>query len=1201
MHSEFVPLHLHTEYSLLDGAIRINDLIAKAKEFKLPAIAMTDHGNLFGAIDFYKKVSKAGLKPIIGCEVYIAPRSRFDRADSAGTSEKSFHLILLCKDINGYKNLTRLVSSAYLEGFYYKPRIDKDILEQHSGGLICLSSCLKGEIPYYLAAGMTDKAREAALHYRRMFGADNFFLEIQANELPEQEKINRQLIELSRDLHIPLVATNDCHYLIREDSKAHDVLLCIQTGKTLNDAERMRFSKDTFYFKSPDEMNAAFKDVPEAVLNTRKVAEKCNLDFKFDEFRLPKYDLPDGETDNNYVGRLAEKGLGKKLGGDIPENYRERLTRELAMIKKMGFSSYFLIVWDFITYAKSKNIPVGPGRGSAAGSLVAYGLDITDIDPMKYGLLFERFLNPERISMPDIDVDFCMDRRGEVIEYVTGKYGKDRVAQIITFGTMQARAAIRDVGRAMNIPYAEVDKVAKLIPFLPKITLSSALEKEPKLKGIYDANPEVRELIDIAQRLEGISRHASTHAAGIVISPDPLTDFLPLYKASNDEAIVTQFDMDAIKNLGLLKFDFLGLKTLTIIDKAEKIINAAVNESKGEEENPFSARTIPLNDEPTFSLLCAGKTAGVFQLESSGMKDLLTRLRPEVFEDLIALVALYRPGPLGSGMVDEYIDGKNARHSSEAKPTGSLAKLGLPKLNEILKETHGIILYQEQVMEIAHKMANFSLAQADILRKAMGGKNPEEMEKMKNIFIQGLKENKVTEKKAETLYNLILQFAQYGFNKSHSAAYAYIAYQTAYLKAHYPVEFMAASLSADMDNTPKVVTFINECKDMGIEILPPDINDSGKEFRVKGNSIRFGLEAVKGVGSSAIDAILETREEKNFSSFSDFCIRADSRRVNKKVIESLIKAGAMDSMGKRAQLMEGLPDVMEAAVRYQKEIHMGQESMFGDIHQVPAERLPIVDEWPESKLLSMEKEALGFYITGHPLNKYKDKLGELGVVPSTDLQDLQEKQDVNLCGIVTGVKKIQTKKTGDLMAYVTLEDMYSAIEVIVFPDIYQEAQEILTQDIPVIITGYLDKTDKGIKVIAKQIVTIENSSQIKKQTTTRKPRTEHNGEPGRSRAKGVTGISGTANKSLTLTMFNDTKPETLPLLEKIFSKYSGDHRVYLKIISPKNWETVLSTDRHVMPSEEMLIEVEELLGKERIRFNGLPAREISANELRIKN
>ncbi len=1199
MRSSYVPLHLHSEYSLLDGAIRIKDLIAKAEEHRLAAVALTDHGNLYGAIDFYRKVSKAGLKPIIGCEVYMAPASRFDRGNSAGKSESSFHMILLCRDIDGYRNLTRLVSRAFIEGFYYKPRIDRDILEQHSGGLIGLSACLKGEIPHYLAAGMIDKAREAALEYRRIFGADNFYLEIQANELPEQEIVNKQIIELSRDLHIPLVATNDCHYLKREDAKAHDVLLCIQTGKTLQDANRMKFSKDTFYFKSPQEMMDAFKDIPEAIENTRKVAERCNLDFTFGEFQLPKYELPQGEDDNNYVKKLAEQGLNKKLGGDVPAEYRERLVMELEMIKKMGFSSYFLIVWDFIKYAKSRDIPVGPGRGSAAGSLVAYSLDITDIDPIKYGLLFERFLNPERVSMPDIDVDFCMDRRGEVIDYVTNKYGKDHVAQIITFGTMQARAAIRDVGRAMNIPYSEVDRVAKLVPFVPKITLKTALEMEPKLKELYDANPDIMELIDVAQTLEGISRHASTHAAGIVISPEPLTDFLPLYKAPNDNAIITQFDMDAIKTLGLLKFDFLGLKTLTIIDMAERIINDSRKQDKGSAVRSFKISAIPLDDKAAFELLCAGKTAGVFQLESSGMRDLLTRLRPEVFEDMIALVALYRPGPLGSGMVDEYIDGKNANRASDT-PKGSLAKLGLPALDAILKETHGIILYQEQVMEIAHKMANFSLAQADILRKAMGGKNPDEMEKMKTIFIQGLKENRVSEKKASTLYNLILQFAQYGFNKSHSAAYAYIAYQTAYLKAHYPVEFMAASLSADMDNTARVVTFINECKDMGIEILPPDINESTREFRVTGNSIRFGLEAVKGVGSSAIDAILETRDEKEFGSFADFCCRADSRRVNKKVMESLIKAGAMDSMGKRAQLMEGLPAVMEEAVRYQRGKNIGQESMFGDIHEIPATRLPMVEEWNETHMLAMEKEALGFYITGHPLNKWKEKLRTLGVTPTTDLQELEDKQEIILGGIVVECKQIQTRKTGDLMAYLTLEDLFSTVEIIVFPDVYKEDHKIIAQDNPVVIAGYVEKTDKGIKIIAQKIVPIDNTDDLNNKKPMRKTRMWNGNKPSGS-GEPSQGSEEPRQKSFTVTMFNNTRPETLPELEKIFLKYSGDHRVYLKIISPKNWETLLSTDRHVLPSEDMLIEVKELFDKERVFLSGMPEIQgINGNPLRLK-
>ncbi len=1185
MHSGYVPLHLHTEYSLLDGAIRINDLIARAIEYKLPALALTDHGNLFGAIDFYKKVSKAGLKPIIGCEVYVAPTDHLKKGSANGAGEKPFHLILLCRSLDGYRNLTRLVSKAYLDGFYYKPRIDKDLLSQYSGGLIGLSACLMGEIPFYLSAGMIDKAREAALSYRHILGAENFYLEIQANELPEQEEVNRKLVELSRDLHIGLVATNDCHYLDREDAKAHEVLLCIQTGKTLNDTDRMRFSKDSFYFKSPQEMLEALGDIPEAIENTRKVAERCNLDFKFDEFRLPVYKVPEGEDLNRYLEKLALDGLKKKLNGVIPDNYMARLDRELRMIAKMGFSSYFLIVWDFIHYAKSKNIPVGPGRGSAAGSIAAYGLDITDIDPIKYGLLFERFLNPERVSMPDIDVDFCMDRRGEVIDYVSGKYGRDHVAQIITFGTMQARAVIRDVGRAMNIPYSEVDKVAKLVPFVPKITLKSAIDMEPKLKEMYETRQEIRELIDIARRLEGIARHASTHAAGIVISPEPLTDFLPLYKAPNDEAITTQFDMDAIKKLGLLKFDFLGLKTLTIIDKAEKIINSTREQDNGRDSEPFSIESIPIDDSDTYVLLSTARTAGVFQLESSGMKDLLTRLAPEEFEDLIALVALYRPGPLGSGMVDEYIEGKNAGSSSAgSKPTGSLAKLGLPKLNEILSETHGIILYQEQVMDVAHKLAGFSLGQADILRKAMGGKNPEEMEKLKNTFIDGVMANRISRKKAETLFNLILQFAQYGFNKSHSAAYALIAYRTAYLKTHYPVEFMAASLSADMDNTAKVVTFINECKEMGIEMLPPDINESTREFRVTGNSIRFGLEAVKGVGSSAIDAVIEAGSSKKFDSFFDFCSRIDTRRVNKKVIESLVKAGAMDGMGKRAQLWAALPVVMDAAVRFQKEKNIGQASMF-DIHEPSPQQMPDVDEWTDSHRLSMEKEALGFYITGHPLNEYKDKLAELSVISTADLQEVHDRQDVLIGGIVRDFKKIQTKK-GDLMGYLTVEDLYGTIEVIAFPETFSESMDIISQDTPIVVYGYTDSTDKGLKIVAQKIASIDDNKQLSEIKSGGPPaaRTDRR-RPRAARPRPSRTDPEPEYKSLVLSMYNNTEPETLPKLKEIFSKYSGGCPVYLKIISPGQWETVLSTNRQVAPSAEMLTETEGLLGKGAARLS----------------
>ena len=1186
MHAEYVPLHLHTEYSLLDGGIKIDDLIAKAKEYNLAALAITDHGNMFGAIEFYKKVSKAGLKPIIGCEAYIAPKSRFDRGSSNEAAEPSFHLILLCKDMNGYKNLSRLMSKAYLEGFYYKPRIDKDILSQYSGGLIGLSSCLKGEIPRYLAAGQVDKARNAALEYRQILGADNFYLEIQSNELPEQDEVNRLLVELGRDLHIPLVATNDCHYLNRSDAKAHEVLLCIQTGKTMNDADRMRFSKDTFYFKSPQEMKDAFKDVPDAVVNSKMIAEKCNLDFTFNEFKLPRFTVPEGDKVNTYLQKLAESGLRKKLKGNIPDNYSERLESELAMIEQMGFSSYFLIVWDFISFAKSKDIPVGPGRGSAAGSLVAYGLDITDIDPIKYGLLFERFLNPERVSMPDIDVDFCMDRRSEVIDYVSARYGKDHVAQIITFGTMQARAAIRDVGRALNIPYSEVDKVAKLVPMVAKINLKTAIGMEPKLKELYHSRPDIKELIDIAQILEGLSRHASTHAAGIVISPEPLTEYLPLFKAPNEDAVTTQFDMNAIKDLGLLKFDFLGLKTLTIIDKAEKIINRSGEVSApGSQETTigsgfFSIKNIPLDDAATYEILSAGKTAGIFQLESSGMRDLLTRLRPDVFEDLIALVALYRPGPLGSGMVDEFIQGKNSGKSAdnERTSTGSIAKLNIPKLNDILKETHGIILYQEQVMEIAHKLANFSLAQADILRKAMGGKNPEEMEKMKNIFIGGLKSNKVSEKKAEMLYKLILQFAQYGFNKSHSAAYALIAYQTAYLKAHYPVEFMAASLSADMDNTVKVVTYIGECKEMGIDILPPDINESTREFKVIGKSIRFGLEAVKGVGSAAIDSIIDARTGKRFDSFFDFCSRLDSRRVNKKVLESLIKAGALDSMGKRSQLMFNLPGVMDAAMRFQKERDSGQESMFGMMSQPASPRLTDVDEWDESHRLLMEKEALGFYITGHPLNKYRDKFTELSIIPTHELLEMEEKRDVNIGGLVRDLKQIQTKNKGDLMAYITIEDLYGTVEVIVFPDVYRESQNIITQGSPIIVSGNTDKTDKGLKVIARRIFSIDDNNLSKELKTVNNSQNRNNRRDADA-SSGSQKLSVSQYKSLVLTVQNTVRPETLPQLNEVFSRYAGDCPVYLKIVSPRNWETLLKTERNVSPSKELISEMENILGK----------------------
>ncbi len=767
-HADYVSLHLHTEYSLLDGAIRIKELVERAKEFKMPAITMTDHGSLFGAVDFYKQATKAGLKPIIGCELYVAPGSRHDRGNS-GHEEVSFHLVLLARDNAGYKNLVALVTRAYLEGFYYKPRVDMDLLEQYSGGLIALSACMKGEIPYCLQRGLLDRARERALHFKHIFGPDNFFFEIQANGLPEQLEINRQLIELGRELHIGLVATNDCHYLKKEDAKAHEVLLCIQTGKTLKDASRMKFSSTEFYLKSPAEMKETFRDVPEAISNTIQIAERCNVDFELGRSLLPQYKTDDGEDPFALLRRLADEGLDRKLGPAVADIYHARLRTELDVIKKMGYASYFLIVWDFIRYARSKDIPVGPGRGSAAGSLVSYCLDITEIDPIKYNLLFERFLNPERISMPDIDVDFCQDRRGEVITYVSEKYGKDHVAQIITFGTMAAKAAIRDVGRAMDIPYAEVDKIAKLVPNTPKITIEAAMKQEPQLKELYDTNDQVKELLDIAMRLEGLNRHASTHAAGVVISPVPLTEYTPLYKSPSDESIMTQFDMGSVEGIGLLKFDFLGLKTLTVIQKTLSYIK--------QDGKEIFLENIPLDDEETYDLLSSGQTTGIFQLESAGMRDILVKMTPNRIEDLIALVALYRPGPIGSGMIDDFIKRKKGKVA---------VKYDLPQLKEILDETYGVILYQEQVMRIANKLANFSLGQADILRKAMGKKNIEVMGKQKEHFVNGAVANGINEKKASKIFDLLANFAEYGFNKSHSAAYAFVSYQTAYLKAHYP-------------------------------------------------------------------------------------------------------------------------------------------------------------------------------------------------------------------------------------------------------------------------------------------------------------------------------------------------------------------------------------------------------------------------------
>jgi DNA polymerase-3 subunit alpha len=1130
-HADYVSLHLHTEYSLLDGAIRIKDLIERAKEFKLPALAMTDHGNLFGAVDFYRQCTHAGIKPIIGCETYVAPRSRFEKGGTDIEEYSSFHLILLARDDAGYRNLLTLVSKAYLEGFYYKPRIDMDLLEQYSGGLIGLSACLKGEVPYYLQKGMTDKARERALAYKHVLGPENFYLEIQANGLPEQEVVNRQLVELGRELHIGVVATNDCHYLMREDAKAHEVLLCIQTGKTLKDSTRMKFSTNEFYLKSPREMAETFKDVPEAIRNSVIIAERCNVELRHKNL-LPQFEVGGGEDAGEFLDRLAHAGLERKLGKDAPPHYQTRLVNELRMIRKTGFTSYFLIVWDFIRHAKKQGIPVGPGRGSAAGSLVSYCLDITEIDPIRYNLLFERFLNPERVSMPDIDVDFCQDRRQEVINYVAEKYGVDHVAQIITFGTMKAKAAIRDVGRAMDIPYAEVDRIAKLIPNDLKITIEEALKKEPQLKQAYETDESVRELLLIAMRLEGLNRHASTHAAGVVISPEPLTNYAPLYRNPADESIVTQFEMKALEKVGLLKFDFLGLKTLTVIEKTLEYIKQA---GKG-----FALESMSLDDAQTYELLSSGQTAGVFQLESEGMRDILTRMQPNRFEDLIALVALYRPGPM------QWIDDFIKRKKGETKVTYLM-----PQLKEILDETYGIILYQEQVMLIANKIANFSMGQADILRKAMGKKNAEEMEKQKEVFIRGAIENGITEKKAKRLFEMMEPFAQYGFNKSHSAAYAYIAYQTAYLKAHYPVAFMAATLTLDMSDSDKIVKSINECRKMKIEMLPPDINLSGREFRVIGNSIRFGLEAVKGVGGAAIEQMLEVREENGpFVSPADLLKRVDTRKVNKKVLEGLVKAGAFDSLGiSRAVAMEAVSEGLNGGGRSSRNVD--QVSMFGD----ESEHLPPAGaEWDESELLKNEKEALGFYITGHPLTRYDMLLSRLKAKKTSVLEQAADKSEILIGGILRAVKKKNVRSSGELMAYLTLEDDEGSVDVIVFPSLYKTAYELLKKDAVVLVKGSIDKDEKGVRLRGVEISDLEDAD--KKSVTRMEISLKASGE----------------------------STQSLQHLRSLVSEYPGDCQLYLRIRSGRS-QTVIATAVMIKPDTSLVNKIETMAGRGTVRVS----------------
>jgi DNA polymerase-3 subunit alpha len=1139
---EFVHLHVHTQYSLLDGAIRIDDLIQRASQFGMPAVATTDHGTMFGAVEFYQKATRAGLKPIIGCEIYVAPRTRLDKTPL--DNRELAHLILLAENMQGYRNLCRLASVAQLEGFYYKPRIDKAVLREYSQGLIGMSACLHGEIPRRIQEGRIDRAEEAAREYVTIFGEGNFFLEVQNNGIDIQERVNEALLEMSQRLSIPLIASNDCHYLAPEDVRAHDVLLCIQTGKTIHDTDRLKFRTDQLYFKSQQEMYESFKDYPGALSNSIEIARRCNLEFDFETYHFPKFETGSVSSPEELFEEKVRAGFERvfelikaKLPGVKENDYRKRLDYEIATIQNMGFSGYFLIVSDFIRHAKEHNIPVGPGRGSAAGSLVAYCLGITDLDPLAHGLIFERFLNPARKSMPDIDVDFCIEGREEVYKYVVEKYGGgDYVAQIITFGKLKTRAVIRDVGRALNIPLNEVDAIAKMVPDVLNIGLDEAIAQEPRLRELVKTKPDVAELISICRVLEGLPRHASTHAAGVVISDRPLVDYLPLYRGKKGE-VVTQFDMKIVEKIGLVKFDFLGLRNLTVIAKTLALI-----EQQG--QTPPDLRKLDLDDEETYRLLSSGDTTGVFQLESSGMKDLLVRLKPECFDDVIALVALYRPGPMESGMIDDYVARKHGRKKVEYL---------VPELEPILKETYGVIVYQEQVMKIASALASYEMAEADDLRKAMGKKIHELMAGHRERFQKGAVDNGISTDKAKQMFDLMEKFGGYGFNKSHSAAYALIAYQTAFLKAHYPVEFLASLLTGEMHSIDGVVKFIAECRSHDITVLPPDINASQKEFTVDDGRIRFGLVAVKNVGEGAIDAIAEARQEKEFVSLFDFCERVDLRKVNRRVIESLIKCGAFDCTGhKRSQMMAALETALEYGQRIQKEKNDLQMSLFGvgssqlTINVPP---MPEITEWEEKQLLAMEKESLGFYLSGHPLKRHRAILDKFTNADSISIKENFDGLTVRIGGLVRSTKIIKTRR-GDLMAFVTIEDLHGAIEVTVFSRLYQQTNELLLEDQPVLVQGQLQKDEQSVKVIAETIIPIEKAEE-----------------------------TWTASIHLNLELARSSR-EILSQLHAVLQRHPGSCRGYLHLRSPDNTDSIIALpdSLNLRAGEALHRDVNELLG-----------------------
>jgi DNA polymerase III subunit alpha len=1176
--SDFVHLHLHTEFSLLDGACRIDELLEEAARLKMPAIAVTEHGNMFSSVVFHDHARARGVKPILGCEVYMAPGDR--RTKSGNPGETANHLVLLAETNEGYHNLIKLVSSGYTEGFYYKPRIDKELLAQHAKGLIGLSSCLKGEVAEGLSHAQDRKARQAAALYKDILGPQNFFLEMQWHGIEEQKIVNEGIPAIARDLGLGMVCTNDVHYLRDSDAHPHDILLCIGTGKGYNDPKRLRYDSKQFFLKTADEMAAVFRDFPDALANTVRIGERCDVNLKEGENYLPNFDVPPGYTLDGYFEHVTRHGFMERLprlkqlanSGALRhtiDEYERRLSYEIEMIKQMKYPGYFLIVWDFIRYAREQGIPVGPGRGSAAGSLVAYCLRITDVDPIDFDLIFERFLNPERVSLPDIDIDFCERRRGEVIEYVTRKYGRENVAQIITFGTMKAKAVVRDVGRVLEMPFADVDKVAKQIPAALDMTLDKALEESEPLRQMEQNDPKVKELLSVARRLEGMTRHASVHAAGVVIAPKAITEYAPLYKGARDE-IVTQWSMKEIERVGLLKMDFLGLSTLTLIFDAIAEIKRTTGET-------LDIDAIPLDDAKTYQLFQEGLTYGVFQFESSGMRDILRKAKPQRLEDLIALNALYRPGPLRSGMVDDFIARKQGRTE---------VKYELPELEPVLSDTYGVIAYQEQVMRISNVVAGFTLGEADILRKAMGKKKADVMQKMRDKFVAGARKQGHNEKKAAHLFDLMEHFAGYGFNKSHSTAYAYLAYQTAYLKANYPWHFAAALFTIEAQNTEKLAMYLGEARERNIPVLPPDINQSQLRFTVEpGDGVRFGLTAIKNVGEGAIESLLGVRKKQGrIASLGALCEDLDLRLVNKRVFESLIKAGAFDSLARethfaalpttvlRPRLIAAIDPACEAGARLQADRERGQGGLFGGDGNDGAANgtsglsLPNAAAWSESEQLSFEKETLGLYWSGHPVDRYAAALKEFGAKSVAELADAQPvppqdtwgpggrkpiEPDTSIGGVIAACRQLKTKK-GDRMAVFTLEDAQGGVEIIAFPEAYQRSASLIESGTMVLVRGKLERDDETVRILASEISPLDS-------------------------------VRERIAREVAIHLRKPADRGTLETLGEIFSRHRGDRKVSFEVETGDGATRLrvrvdVSSQIRVRPSPTLIAEVEQVVG-----------------------